>query len=197
MAQDIKKMFEDHKDKGQYTLPKGHEEDFLKLLEATFPKKRKPKSYLWKIAASIVVLLGIGTSIFFYQKESNTPIDGQVVGVDQKTDKEADKITLGDISPDLKKVEDYYVANINLELADIDLNDANKKLLDGYMGRLSELNDAYKELTVELNNVGPNDQTINALINNLQLRLQLLYRLKEKIKELKESKNEKFTTQNV
>ena len=114
-------------------------------------------------------------------------VEETVVDTQQKKENsEASKITLGDISPDLKKVEQYYVANINLELADIELTEANKKLLDGYMNRLSEFNE-----------VGPNNQTIEALINNLQLRLQLLYRLKEKIKELKETENEKFKDQNV
>lgn len=46
--------------------------------------------------------------------------------------------------------------------------------MDSYMERLAELNKEYHRLNEELNELGPNDQTINALIKNLQLRLQLL-----------------------
>jgi SMC interacting uncharacterized protein involved in chromosome segregation len=52
------------------------------------------------------------------------------------------------------------------------------------MERLEELNREYKKLNGELNSIGPNDQTITALIKNLQLRLQLLYKLRDKLKEL-------------
>ncbi|MCF8715053.1 hypothetical protein JM658_09480 [Joostella atrarenae] len=196
MAKDIKELLNNDSEEQIQRLPKGHRERFADLLEKELPKKKEKKSFmLWKVAAAIVVIFGVGMGVFMNNKDVS---EDTVVDVQQKKENSEDsKITLGDISPDLKKVEQYYVANINLELADIDLTAANKKLLDGYMNRLSELNDAYNELTVELNKVGPNSQTIDALINNLQLRLQLLYRLKEKIKELKETENEKFNDKNV
>ena len=99
-------------------------------------------------------------------------------------------ISLGDLSPDLKKLEQYYVANINLELAQLQVSKENRDLVDGYMSRLSELNDEYQRLNNELNQMGPNEQTVAALIKNLQLRLQLLQKLKEKLNEIKIKKNE-------
>lgn len=196
MAKDIKELMENDSEKQFSELPKGHRKRFEELLDKELPQEKEEKPFrLWKIAATIAIIFGIGITV--YMNEGDT-VEEKVVNTQQKKENsEASKITLGDISPDLKKVEQYYVANINLELADIELTEANKKLLDGYMNRLSELNDAYQELTLELNEVGPNNQTIEALINNLQLRLQLLYRLKEKIKELKETENEKFKDQNV
>ena len=196
MAKDIKELMENDSEKQFSELPKGHRKRFEELLDKELPQEKEEKPFrLWKIAATIAIIFGIGITV--NMNEGDT-VEETVVDTQQKKENsEASKITLGDISPDLKKVEQYYVANINLELADIELTEANKKLLDGYMNRLSELNDAYQELTLELNEVGPNNQTIEALINNLQLRLQLLYRLKEKIKELKETENEKFKDQNV
>jgi len=44
-------------------------------------------------------------------------------------------------------------------------------------------------LEEELTQSGLNEQTINALIDNLKLRLNLLYRLKEKLSELNKSNN--------
>jgi hypothetical protein len=56
--------------------------------------------------------------------------------------------------------------------------------------RLGELSDEYERLSDELFQSGPNEQTVTALIDNLKLRLNLLYRLKEKLNELNNSENE-------
>ena len=58
------------------------------------------------------------------------------------------------------------------------------------MKRLSTLDKEYKRLNAELVNVGPNDLTVNALIDNLKLRLELLLKLKNKLRELKSANNE-------
>ena len=58
------------------------------------------------------------------------------------------------------------------------------------MEKLSLLNDEQKVLQEELNEIGPNEQTITAMIDNLQFRLKLLYQLKEKLNELKKSEND-------
>ena len=104
---------------------------------------------------------------------------------------------MGDLSPDLKKIENYYVANINLELSRLEVSDENRGLVDDFMSRLSELDKEYQRLNTELNEIGPNDQTINALIKNLQLRLQLLQKLKLKLDQLKSSENEQVTSKSV
>ena len=74
----------------------------------------------------------------------------------------------------MQKIESYYVANINLELANLEVSDENNDLVDSYMEQLAMLDAEYKKLNKELNTIGPKDQTIEALIQNLQLRLQLL-----------------------
>ncbi len=87
------------------------------------------------------------------------------------------------MSPDLKKVEDYYLASINLELSKVQLTPENKELFDGYVERLKELNDEYDTLILELNDNGLNEDTLDALIDNLKFRLNLVMRLKEKLQE--------------
>jgi hypothetical protein len=111
--------------------------------------------------------------------------------------KEQKGISLGDLSPNLKKLETYYVANINLELSKLEISDENEMLIDSFMEHLDALNTEYKNLNEELNEIGPNDQTISALIKNLQLRLQLLQKLKKKLNELKTSKNEQVETNSI
>ncbi|HLT34411.1 MAG TPA: hypothetical protein VKZ98_11510 [Aquaticitalea sp.] len=177
MAQDLKKMFNEDRLKIQNGMPKGHEARFLKKLDEKRPQTSIKKRFsIWNIAASVVVLLGLSYGAYqFFQAEPVIPEDREEV-VTLKS--------LGDVSPDLKKVEDYYVANINLELANVELTSENKELFDSYIVRLEVLNKEYQRLSMELTENGPNEWTVNALIDNLKLRLNLLYRLKEQLNEL-------------
>jgi len=96
------------------------------------------------------------------------------------------------MAQDLRKLfeEQRKKETYQMELANLEVSDDNKGVVDGYMEQLEALDAEYKRLNKELNEVGPNDQTIEALIQNLQLRLQLLKKLKEKLNQLKLSKNE-------
>lgn len=191
MAQDLRKLFKKENKKDEFVMNEGHEKRFMDLLEKELPKKRKSSFFILKIAAAILVLVSVSTFIYINGKEEKikTTIVDKDHGVEDKTG-----ISLGDLSPDLKKVENYYVANINLELSKLNISGDNKELVDNYMERLTELNIEYKNLNEELNKIGPNDQTIAALIKNLQLRLQLLQKLKEKLIEVQSSKNEQYET---
>ena len=77
------------------------------------------------------------------------------------------------------------MASIQTEISNIEETPENKELLNGYFEKLGELTKEYKVLTTELNSEGLNEKSINALIENLQLRLKLLYQLKEQLNELK------------
>ena len=202
MAQDIKKMFENYDDPKTPKLREGHQARFEAKLDKVFSEnisEEKNTSIPWlKIAAMVVVLLAV--SFFGYQQlsKNNAIIDSNNTVVDNtsetgdKTD--TPKLTLADISPDLKKVEEYYMAGINVQLASLKITDENKDLVDGYMQRLAELDTEYNSLNAELSKVGPTEATVTALIDNLKLRLDLLFKLKNKLKELKNQNNEEFKT---
>ena len=191
MARDIKNLFEEERKRQSYTMDEGHEDRFLAKLEEALPKRNRPRFYGLRIAASIAVFVAIGS--YFLLTDSNPTVDPKTTVV-ENSEQPASTISLGDLSPELKQVENYYVANINLELADLEVSEANKGIVDGYMEQLEQLDLEYQNLTQELNEFGPNDQTISALIKNLQLRLQLLQKLKSKLNQLKSSKNEQQTT---
>lgn len=191
MAQDLREMFEKDRKSEKFAMKKGHESRFMSKLEQELPKtlseKRSSVFFRWQIAASLIVLVGLG--IYFLSGEGGIdPIGNSLENVNVLETKRT--ISLGDLSPDLKKIESYYVTNINLQLSDLEFNTDNKALVDGYMLQLAELDAEYNRLNTELNEIGPNDDTISALITNLQLRLQLLQKLKTKLNQLKSSKNE-------
>lgn len=176
MAQDIKELLK--QELTHEVMPKGHEARFMEKLDANFPKNQPSKFYWLNIAASIVIVLGVGYSSYnHFNPTEPISIPNEVV----------ETKTLGDVSPNLKKVEDYYLASINLELSKLKYTPETKSLFDGYLARLDELNKEYERLNMELTESGPNELTINALIDNLKFRLNLLYRLKEQLNSLKAS----------
>nr|WP_299069709.1 hypothetical protein [uncultured Allomuricauda sp.] len=190
MAQDLRELFAKERKENKYPMKEGHEARFLSKLEEEIPVKKKSGSFIWlRIAASIMVILGLG--IYFFSVSDGVDVDSNPKVVENETSKQqVNTISLGDLSPDLKKIESYYVTNISLELSDLEFTSDNKGVIDGYMERLGELDKEYGRLNTDLNEFGPNDQTIEALIKNLQLRLQLLQKLKSKLNQLKSSKNE-------
>ena len=182
MSQDLREMFKDTDSEITESMKVGHEQRFFKRMEKELPVTKGRSFPIFKIAASIIVLIGLGTYIFM-QWDIPEAIKTTVVEKNGSIPEQGG-ISLGDLSPDLKKVEDYYMVSINLELSQLEISDRNKALIDSFMERLEELNVEYKKLNTESNEIGPNDQTITALIKNLQLRLQLLHKLKDKLKEL-------------
>jgi len=181
MAQDIRKLFENEPQVSKDKMPKGHEARFLEKLDDQLPQQPKQSLFTFlNIAASVVILIGLSFGAYQLMGPEDVEIPQQTV---------ATTSALGGLSPQLKKVEDYYLANINLELSKMTVTPDSKELFDGYLERLEELNKEYSVLDKELTESGPNEQTVNALIDNLKLRLNLLYRLKEKLSELNESNN--------
>lgn len=177
MAQDLKKLFEKEQKMSTLKMPEGHEDRFIDKLDRSFPEHQSTRWFtFFNMAASVVVLIGLSFAAYHMYDESEVSPEKQVV----------DSTSIGEISPQLKKVEDYYLANINLELSKLKYNPENKELFDGYVRRLGELSSAYEVLSEELIKGGPNEQTVTALIDNLKLRLNLMYRLKEKLNELNE-----------
>jgi hypothetical protein len=110
---------------------------------------------------------------------------------------EKPNFTLADISPDLKKVEAFFISSINVELANLDVGPDEQDMVDAYMVKLKELGKEYEKLTKELNTIGINDMTITALIENLKLRLQLLQRLKKNLNHLKNEDHVKDQSSNI
>lgn len=180
MARDIRGLFKDDKVSNE-KMPKNHQDRFLEKLDKAFPEKQKPKFNWLQIAASVVLLLGLSFGAYHYL--------GTEKPIEVATTQPVETKTLGDVSPGLKKVEDYYLASINLELSKMEYTPENKDVIDGYLLQLDELNKEYQRLSAELTESGPSELTVNALIDNLKFRLNLLYRLRSQLSTLQTSED--------
>jgi hypothetical protein len=194
MAQDLRNLFEKDSNAQNAKMSQGHEARFLSKLDDALPLETKASSFSFlNIAASVVVILGLsfGAYQFLNNSGGDIPEGTEVVnGGESKKDIKS----MGEVVPDLKRVEDYYLASINLELSKVQMTSENKDLVDGYIQRLKELNDEYDNLILELNENGPNEATLDALIDNLKFRLNLVMRLKEKLQEFNDDAFEQVIT---
>ena len=187
MSKDIREILKE-KVEGPLELSANHRLRFQqKLMEELHNKPPVKKSYQWLYAvASIVLLVGLGIK-FYPTKNIEVPINI----VSKKYNRQ---ISLGNISPELKTIEAYYINTINYELSQLELTEDTKDFFEGYFAKIGELTKEYKSLTEELNTKEINDNTINALIGNLQLRLQLLKRMQKQLNELKNTNQNDIQT---
>lgn len=170
MGQDIRKLFEEAPEMVSREIPKGHKNRFETRLDEEFPKK-KPTFFFMKIAASIALVLSLGFSGYYY---FNT-IESNATQIN----------SMADISPDLKKVEDYYLTHINYQFSKIKITDENRAFLDAYFDELGTLQESYKKVIATIDTEEEiSEETIDALIGNLQSRLKLMYKLKAQLKKL-------------
>lgn len=199
MAQDIRELMKG-KPSQEPLLPVGHEARFEARLQAAFgtegptAQSKRPIIFWMKIAAIAIAFIAV--SMFgYHQFSKNNGNDSLVEDTPTtKTTENEKQLRLADISPDLKRVEDYYMTGINVQLASLKITTDNKDVIDGYMEQLKVLTEEYDSLNDELNEVGPTEETITALVDNLKMRLELLMKLKNKLKELKNQTNENISS---
>lgn len=189
MQKDIKDLLKDYKEK-EVNLSVNHANNFEGLLKKelhAYPKKKSYKRLAF--VASIALFISI---VVQFTKTSTNVVKIEDIEVNS-TQKE---LTLGKISPEFDAIEKYYTNAINLEISDLELNDENKDLINGYLLKIASLTKDYKKLTQKLDRKGVNEATIDALISNLQLRLQLFKKLKKQLKQFN-NLNKKTNESNI
>jgi hypothetical protein len=174
MGQDIRKLFKETLDVGSKKIPKGHKSRFEVKLEKELPIPmtigKKSSFAIMKIAASIALVVSLSLSGYFYLsvEDSSTPIN-----------------SMADISPDLKKVEDYYLTHINYQFSKIKITKENRAFLETYFSELGILQEAYKSTIAKIDSEAEvSEETIDGLIENLQSRLKLMFQLKAQLKKM-------------
>lgn len=168
MEHDIRNVFRDD-ETHQKELPEFHREEFLeKLKEANKPNhKKKRYSFFYKVAASIVLLLSV--SYLAYH---------QIVGEDVIQSEE----TASEIR--IIEVEQEYLQQINDEWGRFVKLTNDQKLIKRYEEKLASLDADYKELSDSFKKDRNNILLVEALVDNLKTRLELLKGIQEHIYQL-------------
>ena len=169
-------------------------------MDKEIPQVKKRGDYSWmRIAASVEVILSVTVFTFNSFRGGARLSDETVVNTNDALVKNStvvlDKQTspLAEISPEYETVENHYLTSIKFELAKINVDDTNRELVESFMRRLEKLDQEYQVLNKEFIKVGMNSDIVEALIENLKLRLTLLGRLNQKLKELENIENENYS----
>lgn len=179
MKADLRERFKE--EKTLRILPENHRSVFENKLNKELHGAQGFSLRFLSVAATVLVLFGLGF-VFTLQER-----------VDDKSHPEVTEVSLKDYSPELKKIENYYLTAINFELASLEVTDENQVILDSYLRRMNGLTKEYELLANQLRMETIDEGLINSLIDNLQMRLQLMVELKNELKKIKATNNEKQT----
>jgi hypothetical protein len=162
-----KDFFEDAEPSG------GHFEKFDRKLEMKFQKiavKRSIVPYLLK--AAVVTLLVTLSSLWTW---------------DHFIRPESSRMTLGQVSPQYKEVENYYIHQVNMmegEIVNVDLKNspAQKQLL---MNEMKSMDSVYVSLQKELKANPDDERIINAMIEHYQTKLEVMTYIINQLKTIR------------
>ncbi len=139
-----------------HETPDGHQKRFLDRLNAQ--QEAKPQRNWWKplsIAASIVVILGIGFSLMKSPQPSGE---------------------LASVSPEMEQTQTFFVSAINNEIDKLKSFETpeTKQLIDDALKQITNLEKEYQQLKIDLVESGNDKRVIYAMISNFQSRIDLL-----------------------
>ncbi|WP_020532505.1 hypothetical protein [Flexithrix dorotheae] len=168
-------------------IEKGLEKNEVAEFKNTFLEsepKMVPLKVVWQIAASfLVIIMAI--------------IGFQFIGDDNLTQKLSQnnnsEINLNEISPDLYEAEIYYTSLIEKSQEQISKYDLEKLgLEEDFSQDINHLDSIYSQMKEDLVESQGSEKVISALVENLRLRIEILNRQLEILKQIERYKqNEK------
>jgi hypothetical protein len=170
----IEEIIRNNKDFFEEAEPsKGHFERFNRKLEIRFQSKAIKRSIVpYLLRAAVVTLLVTLSSLWTW---------------DHFIRPGSSRMTLGQVSPQYKEVENYYIHQVNLmegEIVTVDLksNPEQKKML---ISEMKSMDSVYVSLQKELK-ANPNDERIiNAMIEHYQTKLEVMTYIVNQLKSIR------------
>ncbi|TXK50879.1 hypothetical protein FVR03_04290 [Pontibacter qinzhouensis] len=139
-----------------------------------------------RVAAAVLLLLGCGLTLLLTK---------QNVANNANTIAATEQVTINRIAPELVEVEAYYTTLINSkknELSDYDLKVLGLDDDQSIDRELARLDSNYKELKQQLYTTPNTEKVMGAMIQNLQIRIEVLNRqleVLEKIEQMQKTQN--------
>jgi hypothetical protein len=103
------------------------------------------------------------------------------------------RMTLGQVSPQYKEVENYYVHQVNLmesELVNVDLKD-NPEQKQMLVSEMKSMDSVYVQLQKELMTNPTDERIINAMIEHFQTKLEVMTYIVNQLKAIRNGNQNK------
>ena len=135
-------------------------------------------SLLFKFAASITIVVAAGIFLWQYQYR-------------QATD-------LANIDPALAKQQLHYASEIELKVNELkSLENKEPQLYSEFSSEIRKMEESYQKLQNDLPNSPNQEETVKAMIRNLQIQTEVLNQQLNVIKQITDSKNQQNEAQSI
>ena len=162
MERDIRDIFKEN-EVSDKEIPQFHREEFTKKLNELNQKSNSKNRF--KIALSAAAIIFFITALLFPKSD-------------------ASKVNNHTIQKEVAKFEKEYLKNINKEWKQFLAISKDSILIKKYEIKLKDFDTDYKKITKNLEQNPNNINVLEALISNLQRRLELIKNIKGHLKEL-------------
>lgn len=184
----LKGFIQDHQEEFEMLEPSS---DLWKGIEPKVKKKkgRFDSKVLLRIAASLFFVLG---AAWIALQIGNLPGD-QVAEETGEPTVEGYDYAFSGISDELAEVEHYYVSEVALKRSELSNYEVDEELLE----ELEQLDAAFEQLKSEMEQSPDPMKVVEAMIQNYQLKLEILQQIldqleREKEKKLQNGKDESY-----
>lgn len=133
-----------------------------------------------RVAAAIVLLFACGLTLFLMKQ--NTPKAANTIAATSQN-------RLQNISPEIVEVEAYYTSQIQEKKSEMSAYDIKLLGLNSEAGidqELARLDSSYTQLKKELYTTPNTDRVVEAMIQNLQIRMEVLNRQLEVLQKMED-----------
>lgn len=157
--------------------PEGHFERFGEKLKQA--QRRNTLRLITRISSIAAIgLIVIASSIFIY---------------DRYFDSRPAFMNLGDVNPQMQKVEYYYTSQINdlsvgLDSLSADAQENIKKMMSD---ELAEMDSVHRQLQLKLGTNPGDDRVVNAMITYYQTKLGMMKSFLQTLTQIKQTNNSK------
>ncbi|TWR24278.1 hypothetical protein FPZ42_17505 [Mucilaginibacter achroorhodeus] len=146
--------------------------------QAQLPIKKEAKtfslSFVLKVAASVIVVMGLGFAVYLKTLKTNNN------GVD-----------LADINPSYAKQQVHLVSVIETQKNELkQIAKFDPQLYQEFNGEITRMQSIYKKLNAELATSPNQERVLRAMIRNLQIQTEVLNQQLSVIQQFNDSKNE-------
>ncbi|MBD1398257.1 hypothetical protein H9Q13_13890 [Pontibacter sp. JH31] len=134
-----------------------------------------------RVAATIVLLLACGLTLWMVKQ--NSPVSNNTMAA------ASEQVQLNQIAPELAEVEVYYTNQIKQkreELSDYDVKVLGLDEARSIDRELARLDSSYTQLKNQLYTTPNTDQVMGAMIQNLQIRIEVLNRQLEVLQKIEQ-----------
>ena len=182
MEDKLKKFVQDHREEFDTFEPRP---DLWQDVSRELERRQAPqiiplyRRKVWQYAAVVTLLLGFGYGLVQYGKSLRDPGVGTTMA------------SLESIAPEMAEVETYYLSVINQKTKERGTYDLRQLGVEkDFKGELAKLDSSYAQLKQELYKSPNKQRVIDAMVQNLQIRISILNQQLEVLNRIKQVKRE-------